>query len=55
MSETNHSLFASAKRLTDLTLATAHNRVELFSVELQEEKCRALRERRAANHSALNT
>jgi uncharacterized membrane protein YqjE len=40
MSETNNGLFASAKRLADLTLATAHNRVELFSVELQEEKCR---------------
>jgi uncharacterized membrane protein YqjE len=40
MSETNNGLFASAKRLADLTLATAHNRVELFAVELQEEKCR---------------
>ena len=40
MSETNNGLFASVKRLADLTLATAHNRVELFSVELQEEKCR---------------
>jgi uncharacterized membrane protein YqjE len=40
MGKTNHGLFASAKRLADLTLATAHNRVELFAVELQEEKCR---------------
>jgi uncharacterized membrane protein YqjE len=40
MSGTNHGLFASVRRLADLTLATAHNRVELFSVELQEEKCR---------------
>jgi uncharacterized membrane protein YqjE len=40
MSETNNGLFASAKRLADLALATAHNRVELFAVELQEEKCR---------------
>ena len=40
MSETNNGLFASVKRFADLTLATAHNRVELFSVELQEEKCR---------------
>jgi uncharacterized membrane protein YqjE len=42
MSETNNGLFASAKRLADLTLATAHNRVELFAVELQEEKCRLI-------------
>jgi uncharacterized membrane protein YqjE len=40
MSETNNGLFASAKRLADLTLATAQNRVEMFAVELQEEKCR---------------
>ena len=40
MSESNNGLFASAKRLADLTLATAHNRVELFAVELQEEKYR---------------
>ena len=40
MSETNNGLFASAKRLAGLTLATAHNRIELFAVELQEEKCR---------------
>src|SRR5688500_8660979 len=39
MTETNNGLFASAKRLVDLTLATAQNRVELFAVELQEEKC----------------
>jgi uncharacterized membrane protein YqjE len=42
MSETNHGLFASAKRLADLTLATAHTRIELFAVELQEEKCRLI-------------
>src|SRR5215213_11354604 len=42
MSETNNGLFASVKRFADLTLATAHNRVELFSVELQEEKCRVV-------------
>ena len=42
MSETNNGLFASAKRLADLTLATAQNRVELFAVELQEEKCRLI-------------
>lgn len=42
MSETNNGIFASVKRLADLTLATAHNRVELFAVELQEEKCRLI-------------
>ena len=42
MSETNNGLFASAKRLADLTFATAHNRIELFAVELQEEKCRLI-------------
>jgi uncharacterized membrane protein YqjE len=36
------SLFSSLKRLGDLTLATAHNRIELFSVELQEEKARLI-------------
>ena len=40
MSESNNGLFASAKRLADLALSTAHNRVELFAVELHEEKCR---------------
>ena len=42
MSESNNGLFASAKKLADLTLATAQNRVELFAVELQEEKCRLI-------------
>ena len=42
MNEPNNGLFASAKRLADLTVATAHNRVELFAVELQEEKCRLI-------------
>jgi uncharacterized membrane protein YqjE len=42
MSEPNNGLLASAKRLADLTLATAQNRVELFAVELQEEKCRLI-------------
>src|SRR5689334_20796000 len=40
MSEPSNGLFTSAKRLVDLTLATAQNRVELFAIELQEEKCR---------------
>ena len=34
------SLFGSLKRLGDLALATAHNRIQLLAVELQEEKCR---------------
>ena len=33
-------LFSSLRRLADLGVATAHNRIELFAVELQEEKCR---------------
>jgi uncharacterized membrane protein YqjE len=33
-------LFGSLKRLGDLTLATAQNRLQLFAVELQEEKIR---------------
>ena len=40
MSEPDNGLFTSAKRLVDMALATAHNRVELFAVELREEKCR---------------
>jgi len=33
-------VWASLKRGLDALLATTHNRVELFVVELQEEKCR---------------
>ena len=33
-------VWASLKRILDTLLATAQNRVELFAVELQEEKCR---------------
>jgi len=33
-------VWASLKRIVDTLLATAQNRVELFAVELQEEKCR---------------
>lgn len=40
MSALDNGLFASAKRLADLALAAGHNRVELFAVELEEEKCR---------------
>ena len=32
-------LFASFRRLTDTLVGTVHNRVELFALELQEEKC----------------
>lgn len=38
--ETKPGVWASLKRLFDTLLATAQNRVELFAVELQEEKCR---------------
>lgn len=33
-------VWASLKRIVDTLLATVQNRVELFAVELQEEKCR---------------
>jgi uncharacterized membrane protein YqjE len=33
-------VWTSLKRILDTLLATAQNRVELFAVELQEEKCR---------------
>ena len=39
-SETKPGVWASLKRILDTLLATAQNRVELFVVELQEEKCR---------------
>ena len=38
--ETKPGVWASLKRILDTMLATAQNRVELFAVELQEEKCR---------------
>jgi uncharacterized membrane protein YqjE len=38
--ETKPGVWASLKRGLDALLATTHNRVELFVVELQEEKCR---------------
>lgn len=34
------SLFGSLKRVGELAVATAHSRIELFSVELREEKYR---------------
>ena len=38
--ETKRGIWASLKRIVEAVLATAQNRVELFAVELQEEKCR---------------
>jgi uncharacterized membrane protein YqjE len=38
--ETKRGVWASLQRLLDTLLATAQNRVELFAIELQEEKCR---------------
>lgn len=35
-------VWASLKRTLDTLLATAQNRMELFAVELQEEKCRVV-------------
>ena len=39
-SNTKSGILASLKRILDTLLAGAQNRVELFVVELQEEKCR---------------
>lgn len=39
-SESKPGVWASLKRILDTLVATAQNRVELFAVELQEEKCR---------------
>ena len=35
-------LLGSLRRLTDTALALARNRVELFALELEEEKCRVM-------------
>jgi uncharacterized membrane protein YqjE len=40
MNDSHNGLFASVKRMADLALATMHTRIELFAVEVQEEKCR---------------
>src|SRR4249919_1741834 len=40
--EMKPGVWASLNRILDTLLATAQNRVELFSVELQEEKCRVV-------------
>jgi len=33
------SLFASLRRMAETALSTIHNRIELFALELHEEKC----------------
>lgn len=38
--ERKQGIWASLGRILDTLLATAQNRIELFAVELQEEKCR---------------
>jgi len=38
--ESRHGIFASLRRLLKTALAIAHNRLELFLVELQEERWR---------------
>jgi len=45
MAESNQSggLFGSVRRLADTCLSSVHNRVELFGLELQEEKLRLMR------------
>ena len=40
--ESAPGIFGSLRRLLDTLLATAQNRVELFALELQEEKCRLI-------------
>lgn len=37
--ETKAGVWISLKRVLDALVATAHNRIERFAVELQEEKC----------------
>ena len=45
MAEPNQSggLFGSVRRMADTCLSSVHNRVELFGLELQEEKLRLVR------------
>ncbi len=40
--EAKPGIWESLKRILDTLLATLQNRVELFAVELQEEKCRLM-------------
>ena len=37
--QTPEGIFASVRRMVETTLSTVQNRVELFALELQEEKC----------------
>jgi uncharacterized membrane protein YqjE len=41
-SERKQGAWSSVKRVCEALLATAQNRVELFAVEFQEEKCRVV-------------
>jgi uncharacterized membrane protein YqjE len=41
--EPSGGLFGSVRRVADTCLSSVHNRVELFAVELQEEKLRLIR------------
>jgi uncharacterized membrane protein YqjE len=45
MASSEHSggLFGSVRRVADTCLSSVHNRVELFALELQEEKLRLVR------------
>src|SRR5688572_27008082 len=45
MADREHSggLFGSVRRFADTCLSSVHNRVELFGLELQEEKLRLMR------------
>ncbi|MCI0745125.1 MAG: phage holin family protein [Verrucomicrobia subdivision 3 bacterium] len=46
MAEGNHSgggIFSSVRRVADTALSSIHTRIELFSIELQEEKQRLVR------------
>ena len=45
MAEGEHSggLFSSVRRVADTCVSSVHNRVELFALELQEEKIRLVR------------
>ena len=40
--EAANGLFASLRRFLDTGLGAVHNRVELFAVELREERCRLM-------------
>ena len=42
LTESGASIWTTLKRITDTLLATTQNRLELFAVELKEEKCRLI-------------